>query len=223
MNQISTISILLACYVMTLMPIVVINRKKPGIASYQNPRASDLGILCTIHFLGVFFMLLPMWLIDSPPFFLLLFPEKGSYAQVLVLLFSLFAIILLPWKKWNKQIANPVNQSMSVVQILLYFSSRIVYLIVYEWFFRGLLLISFFHLLGVAWAVIINILLYVLAHFHKDRKEIISCIPFGLLLCLFTIWLQSIWPAIVIHLLIAIINEWPPVSRFLSQQKEAVL
>ena len=50
-----------------------------------------------------------------------------------------------------------------------------------------------------------------------------SCIPFGLMVCVFTIWWQSIWPAIIFHLQIAVVNEWPLLQKFNSLQKQNAL
>src|SRR5678816_4397194 len=104
-------------------------------------------------------------------------------------------------------------------RVSLHVFQRIVFLISYEWFVRGLLLITCCAWLGTAWGVVINTVLYVLLHVHKDKKEMLGCIPFGILLCAFTIWWQSVWPAIIFHLQLAIINEWPDVQLFLSPSK----
>jgi len=104
-----------------------------------------------------------------------------------------------------------------------YAISRAGFLIIYEWFFRGLILISFCNWFGNIAGVAVNILLYVTLHFYKSKREMIGCIPLGVLLCLFTIWWQSVWPAIIFHLQIAIINEYPLVQQFVSPQKQAAV
>jgi hypothetical protein len=60
-------------------------------------------------------------------------------------------------------------------------------------------------------------------HIHKSKKEIVGCVPLGLLLCFFTIWWQSIWPAIIFHVQIAIANEWPRLKQFISTQTQSAL
>lgn len=217
----ASILILLIFYMMFLSVFWVLNRKRPGIASYQNPAGSDLNALTAAHAMGIFFMLLPSWIFASVPFFLLRF--SGSAEQIIALLICLALIVVLPWKKWSG--AEPIHENPSppVSQIILYAVARFVFLIAYEWFFRGLLLYAMIPVVGSFNAVIINILLYMLAHFHKGRKEIIGCIPFGLLLCLFTIRCQSVWPAVIIHLTLAIRNEGPPLYRFFALHKKPAL
>jgi membrane protease YdiL (CAAX protease family) len=81
-----------------------------------------------------------------------------------------------------------------------YFFVRALFLIVYEFFFRGVLLQALLGVVNMEWAIAINIILYAIAHAFSNKKELIGSIPFGLLLCLVTIKLQSVWPAIIIHL-----------------------
>jgi len=44
-----------------------------------------------------------------------------------------------------------------------------------------------------------------------------------LLVCVFTLWWQSLWPAIIFHLEITMIHEWPVLKNFISPQKQAAL
>jgi hypothetical protein len=62
--------------------------------------------------------------------------------------------------------------------------------------------------------------LYAVLHLHKSKKEIVGCLPFGLLMCVFTVWWQSIWPAIIFHMQLVIINEWPLLQKSISFQKQ---
>ena len=88
-----------------------------------------------------------------------------------------------------------------------YLMLRTLFLIVYEFFFRGIMLEAGTASIGVAGAVAINTLMYFVAHLFGSRKEIIGTVPFGLLLCLLTIKLQSVWPAACIHLALALAYE----------------
>ena len=84
-----------------------------------------------------------------------------------------------------------------------YFFIRGFFLVIYEFFFRGILLQSVISDAGIEWAIVVNLVLYAIAHIYSSRKELIGSLPFGLLLCIITIKLQSVWPAIVIHLLLS--------------------
>ena len=85
-----------------------------------------------------------------------------------------------------------------------YLIIRIIFLAVYEIYFRGLLLtVSTIHF-GATPGIIINIFLYCVAHIYSSKTEILGSIPLGAVLCMVTINTGSIWPAILIHLFIAI-------------------
>lgn len=83
-----------------------------------------------------------------------------------------------------------------------------LYLLAYEFFFRGFLLFASIQMFGVPWAVVINVVLYALAHLPKGRLETIGAIPLGILLCLITIDTGSFWVAFAIHVVMALSNEW---------------
>ena len=222
MNEVTYIITVIGCYGSTLLLFGAANRNRPGIAAYNKLRASDLKLLSTVHFSAMLFLLLPTLLIQSPPLFLLQVPAAASNHKILMLQLFFTLLVLTPWGKWHsKEFAS--EQSVTLKEVCLYTLSRITYLIAYEWFFRGLLLTCLVRWMGGFWAVVVNLLLYMLAHFHKSRIEIIGCMPFGCLLCLITLWWQSIWPATVLHLTIAILAEWPPIWNFLSNKKQTTL
>jgi len=94
-------------------------------------------------------------------------------------------------------------------------SIRIPFLIIYEIYFRGVLLIICINHFGVNTAIAINVILYAVAHVYSSRKELIGTVPFGLVLCLATTITQSVWPAILMHLLLAL-----PYEIFLLSKKQ---
>jgi membrane protease YdiL (CAAX protease family) len=168
-------------------------------------------------------MLLPAFFIEPLPVSLLSFPDKISIDQAITFLISFGLIGFFPWKKFGGGSLKKDGDSSQTIPAIFYAFLRIVFLTVYEWFFRGLLLIGISAWAGIEWSIVINILLYAIMHSHKSKKEMIGCIPLGLLLCVFTIWWQSIWPAIILHLEIAIMNEWPPLQQIISPQKQTAL
>jgi membrane protease YdiL (CAAX protease family) len=85
-----------------------------------------------------------------------------------------------------------------------YIFLRASFLVVYELFFRGVLLNFCLAITSVAVAIVINVILYAIAHAFSTREELIGTVPFGILLCLLTFYSGSIWPAIVIHLLLGL-------------------
>ena len=213
---------LIASYTIILSVTIGINKMKPGLTAYQNLRPENFKMLNYIHLFISVIMMLPALTGEFADRFLF-FPDKISIGKAIAFLACFGTIALFPWKKFNghdQRIERMVPHSFPV---FLYGSLRLLYLISYECFFRGSLLMSVCFVLGVTWGVIINISLYTLIHVQKDKKEILACIPFGLLVCLFTVWWQSVWPAIIFHSQIAIIHEWPPLQKFISPPKQAAL
>lgn len=92
-----------------------------------------------------------------------------------------------------------------------------LYLLGYEFLFRGLLLFGCVNCCGVLPAVAINIALYALAHLPKGRKETIGSIPMGLFLCWMTLYTGSIWTAFAVHCLLALSNEYFSIWKGLKQ------
>ena len=84
----------------------------------------------------------------------------------------------------------------------------IIYLIGYESLFRGLLLFTFEEWLGASIAVAVNVCLYALVHIPKGVKEAVGAIPLGIFLCWITLKTGNIWSAVMIHIVLALSNEY---------------
>jgi membrane protease YdiL (CAAX protease family) len=84
----------------------------------------------------------------------------------------------------------------------------IIYLIGYEFMFRGFLLFACIDYFGIWPSVAINILIYSFSHIPQGFKEVAGAIPFGFILCYFTILSGTIWAAIILHIVLALSNEW---------------
>lgn len=80
----------------------------------------------------------------------------------------------------------------------------VFYLFGYEFLFRGVLLHVTLGFLQPAAAVILNLVIYALAHWHKGAKESLGSIPFGLVLCILTLSTGSMWSALMLHACLAI-------------------
>jgi len=100
-----------------------------------------------------------------------------------------------------------------------YTGLRILFLVVYEFFFRGVVLFITIGDAGIITAVIINLSLYVIIHwFHV--KERYGSIPMGLILCSLAIYYQSVWPAIVVHAALALSHEITLLISYYSSAKK---
>lgn len=86
--------------------------------------------------------------------------------------------------------------------------SWVIFLIAYEFLFRGILLFASLDVLDYWPAIALNCTLYAFAHFNKGPGEIVGTIPLGLILCHLTVQTGNIWSAVVIHSVMALSNEW---------------
>jgi membrane protease YdiL (CAAX protease family) len=223
MKNTELILILALSYTVMLLMNVVVSKLKPGITLHHKLCPDNFGTLNFLHAIGITVMLLIPFMATALPVFLFSFPDRVSIGQTSCFVLCFFAIAFFPWKRFSNNYSSQENDLSSLQAVILYGSLRSAFLVSYEWFFRGLLLWSFSLWLGVIWSILINILLYTLIHIHKNKNELIGCIPFGLLVCVFTLWWQSVWPAIIFHLEIMIIHEWPVLQKFISPQKQAAL
>jgi hypothetical protein len=110
-------------------------------------------------------------------------------------------------KQLNNRMENGCNEPIPLSSALAYLIPRIFFLIAYECFFRGLVLALCIGAFGIFMALAINISLYVIIHVFNGKREIFSCVPFGLLLAGATISFQSVWPAILLHVVLAVVYE----------------
>ena len=99
-------------------------------------------------------------------------------------------------KEWNFQL------------VLLSALSWTAYLLAYEFMFRGYLLFIAIEYIGVWPALALNICIYALVHVPKGYKEAVGAIPLGIVLGLITVKTGNIWTALVVHVVMALSNEW---------------
>jgi membrane protease YdiL (CAAX protease family) len=78
-----------------------------------------------------------------------------------------------------------------------------LYLLGYEFLFRGILFLGLIPFTGLYPAIAINTLLYTLAHLYKGKKETLGSIPLGIILCLITAETNTIWTAFAVHWIMA--------------------
>lgn len=125
----------------------------------------------------------------------------------LILLYLLIFILLMTiafnqseniFGKKLKSTENLVHLSSQF--FISYFIVRALFLFSYELWFRGFLLFDFIRWFGIPLAVFINVSLYVLIHIFNGKKEMLVCIPFGLMVCFFSISFNTALPAIMLHI-----------------------
>lgn len=81
-----------------------------------------------------------------------------------------------------------------------------IYLLGYEYLFRGILFLGLLPFVSSIQAIAINTTLYALAHLYKGKKETFGSIPLGIILCMITLKTTTIWTAFAIHWIMACNN-----------------
>lgn len=152
------------------------------------------------HILGILLFGLIFYLITPEYRFLINSFEIPNLNILLLLLGVVFISALLAFTLVKKNLKNKAEISQySHNQGWIYFIIRIVFLISYEFFFRGVLLFFFIENNGLILAIIISTSLYVLIHIFDTKAEILGAIPFGIVLCLFSYFTNNIWAVFIIH------------------------
>ena len=83
----------------------------------------------------------------------------------------------------------------------------VVYLLGYELMFRGFLLYGCIETMGIWPAIAINASIYSFAHFFKGIGETIGAIPFGIIICVLTLYTGNFMLAFVVHCFLALSNQ----------------
>jgi len=171
------------------------------------------GNIIGLHIIGI------LWLGLVPVFVLKLqvlksftgngFPNNSFLIIFLVLLILVAALAIKAGKNNHQQFANSnhTDYHLPVSFITSYFIIRTVFLFTYELFFRGYLLLDSINAIGTPLAVTLNVVLYVLLHLFNSKKEILACIPFGLLACWLCILFNAVWPAVILHISFSLLYE----------------
>lgn len=103
---------------------------------------------------------------------------------------------LIRQKKWNRKliISNTVSWG--------------IYLLAYEFLFRGFLLFGCMRSFGSWPSILINVSLYFCVHIPYGFWVSLGSIPLGIALCIASIHTGTIWVAFFVHLLVALLNDY---------------
>ena len=88
------------------------------------------------------------------------------------------------------------------------YSTWALYLIGYEFLFRGILLFGTVEEMGLYPAIILNVVLYAFVHLHKGWKEVVGCFILGPILCVTALETNALITPICIHLSLCLANEF---------------
>ena len=134
---------------------------------------------------------------------------------------SLIALVVISVLRVNRKIHIP-HKNIHILSgkfIGQYFFVRILFLVAYELFFRGMLLFDCIKWFGIFQAITLTTLLTVLLHAFSNKKEMWACIPYGIISCCCCISIQAVWPAIILHLALSITYETSLLNRSLTHLK----
>jgi CAAX prenyl protease-like protein len=187
----------------------------------ERVQEGDWKTINGVQFISIAILTIPV-LIDPTCFLDFWTITSISFLKSIALFVSMFAVaVFIHYNRLGDQ-SFQVSPG-SLISLRKYVLMRIAFIIMYEWFLRGLLLTETMVWIGVTPAILLNLSVYILLHAHKSRKEMIGCIPFGLLVCGLTIWWHSILPAVVLHLQLCLAYELPHLKKYLLiKQKQLV-
>ncbi len=168
-------------------------------------------------FLGMFFFgIIPIIIVltvlpqNLTDYSITLIQPKKTFISVLIFAsFIIPANLLVGRKPGNLRIYPQIRRKEWNIKILILSALTWAgYLLAYEFLFRGFLLFACIRTFGIWPAITIVVVIYSLVHIPKGKSETIGAIPFGLLLCILTIYTGSFWIAFFIHITLALSNEW---------------
>lgn len=150
--------------------------------------------------------------------------EQPSTPSLIVIACCLLLILYISKQELRKrfQDSEMPNKNATIIQpvfLSMYFLLRPVYLVIYELWFRGYLLLDTTIWLGPASAVALNVFLYVLIHIFSGKKEIGGSVLLGIVMCLVTLWINAAWPAILLHLVLGLVVEGSMLLHLYQKQK----
>lgn len=217
--------VLAICYcLLFLLCLVVWKMKSENLVSEKVMNGNWL-LLHLRHAGGVIIMaVLPALFLPVAMEDLLTWQEPINIIQVMTLSITALLLVILVVRNRGSLPAEKTGiYKYAFYQVITHLALRSSFLVCYEWFFRGCILFSCIENFGVLAAIIINLVLYILIHSFHDKKEMLGSIPFGLILCVFAIWYQSAWPAILLHLLLSFSHELFFLSPIFYKNSKPVL
>lgn len=172
-----------------------------------------LGVVCfaAIPF-AVFKVTFPRW-VEFDYFGSIGKPSIVYWLSSLCLLVLVLMLIVSKRKSHLQEYPQISNNKWSVFTVVFSALTWIAYLVAYEWLFRGLFFFISLEIMAPWLAILINTIVYALAHIPKGRTEIIGSIPLGIVLCIATWHTGSIWVPVITHITLALSNEWLSLFR----------
>jgi membrane protease YdiL (CAAX protease family) len=136
---------------------------------------------------------------------------------IFIIVFSLLAVIVNALRKRSEKDLHAyphirvAQWTMSVT--LINALTWMLYLLPYEFVFRGTLLNASLQSMEPWAAFSFNGFVYAIAHAPQGRRETIASFPFGVLLCFITSVTGNFWSAYFIHVSLSLSNDYFAIGR----------
>ena len=134
-----------------------------------------------------------------------------QYLQLLIYILPVVAVILSFFSSKNhnlwKESPQLRERNWNISHIFLSAVLWILYILGYEFFFRGIVWFTCFEAFGFPAALAINIILYSAVHLPKGAFMAIGSVPFGIIVCCTSYLSGSFLPAFLIHASMAVTTE----------------
>lgn len=161
--------------------------------------------------LGLAALLTPVLGLGKSPFEYGMSPILSGEAALIVAALGALIVLINAFRagKPANLIQYPQIRSSKWDGMLLFKSSIgwIIYLLGYELMFRGFFLFACIETMGIWPAIAINTAIYSFAHFFKGIGETIGAIPFGLIVCVLTLYTGNFMVAFLVHCFLALSNQ----------------
>ncbi len=176
----------------------------------------ELKLFLSRKILGFFVL----GIIPGTLYFLFLKPEyslidffNGKFSSSLLII--LILIVIITFLAFMNQKKNPQRNSLQINitnwNLSLFGINAfgwIIYLLGYEFLFRGLLLFECYNSFGFWPAIAINVVIYSAIHMINSRDEAIGALIFGSIACYFTLQQGTILIPVMMHIALSLSSDY---------------
>ena len=222
LNYIITYALLLFCYSMFFLAVTKGAKRDSGQLKDVLTGKGEAEILFGRLMAGIFFLGIGGIVLFERRELDMQIISFDWNADLVVWITAAAAIIPGIYSALKKPIFNNSLHSLPLHLPLSFLLIRTLFLIVYEFFFRGIMLVIMTEDMGVILAIIVNLVFYMLVHWFNKQERYGSLIM-GVVLCGVTIYYYSIWPAVIIHLSLALGHEITLLIKYKSLIKKSWL
>lgn len=162
--------------------------------------------LIVFHIIGIIVLgVVPVILLNHSVLRVLTGNKTPDILGIFLFLLIFITLVTIAFKQ-SKSVCGKNNEPsgnlnhLPLAFFISYFIIRTFFLFVYELWFRGFVLFDFINWIRVPLAILANVFFYVSIHIFNSKKEMLACIPFGILVCVLCILFDAVWPAIILHI-----------------------